>query len=475
MIKRRRRNINYLMKNISIILFCFLFSCINIYAQEKKILPLENFIAKVKTHHPLARVANIQLDKANANLLMAKGGFDPSVSVDLSSKIFDSKNYYNYNQAELKVPLPIGEVKTGIENNGGQFLESEISKGRSSYLGVEIPLVKGLMIDKRRAFLQQAKIAVQQNTAQQKLLLNDLLLEAYVAYYHWVGATKLYNVFSNYVAVSNNRLRLVKTGVVNGDRPAMDSIEAISQLQNFELMQADAFVKITSATLDLNNFIWDGNGLAQNITTDVVPDTTIFVKNNLLQQINVLAQSNSLQNPLLQQYKFKIDGLQIEKKLKYQNLLPTLNFKANLLNSNYFVTKNLGTSLLENNNRWGLNLKIPLRFREGRGEYKLAKLKIEESSLELKQKTQEIENKIKDYTNQFLFLQKQIVIANETYNNYNSLLRNETLRFSNGESSLFLVNSRENKMLEMEQKRIELQVKLIKVKYTLDWANGSIK
>lgn len=461
-------------KNITI-LFCLFFSCINIFAQEKKVLPIDDFIAKVKAHHPLARVANIQLDKANANLLMAKGSFDPTLEMNASNKIFDSKNYYYYNNAELKVPLPIGDVKTGIENNGGQFLESEISRGRSSYLGVEVPLVKGLMIDKRRAFLQQAKIAEKQNAVQQRVLLNDLLLEAYVAYYQWAGTTKLYNVFSNYVAISSNRLRLVKTGVVNGDRPAMDSIEAITQLQNFELLQADAYVKLTSATLDLNNFIWDGNGLAQNIATEVIPDIKIFVKNNLLQQINVLAQSNSLQNPLLQQYKFKIDGLQVEKKLKYQNLLPTVNLKANLLNSNYFVVKNLGTTLLENNNRWSVNIKIPLRFREGRGEYKLAKLKIEESSLELKQKTQEVENKIKDYTNQFLFLQKQIGIANETYNNYNSLLRNETLRFSNGESSLFLVNSRENKMLEMEQKRIELQVKLIKVKYTLDWVNGSIK
>jgi outer membrane protein TolC len=460
---------------IIIIRFCFLFFCTNSFAQEKKVLPIEDFIAKVKAHHPLARVANIQIDKAAANLLVAKGGFDPILELNASGKTFDKKNYYYYNNAELKVPLPIGDVKTGIENNGGQFLESEISKGRSSYLGVELPLAKGLLIDKRRAFLQQAKIAIQQNAAQQKVLLNDLLLEAYVSYYQWAGATKLYNVFSNYVQISSNRLRLVKTGVVNGDRPAMDSTEAITQLQNFELLQADAFIKLTSATLDINNFIWDEKGLAQNIANDVMADTTIFGKNNLLQQMEILLQSNGMQNPLLQQYKFKIDGLQIEKKLKYQNLLPTVNLKANLLNSNYFVAKNFGTSLLENNNRWGIDIKIPLRFREGRGEFKLAKLKIEESTLELKQKTQEIDNKIKDYSNQFVFLQRQIQTANAAYGNYNSLLRNETLRFNNGESSLFLVNSRENKVLEMEQKLIELQVKLLKVKYSLDWVNGSIK
>jgi outer membrane protein TolC len=454
---------------------CILFFSANVFSQEIKILTVDDFITKVKMHHPLARVATIQVDKANANLLIAKGGFDPTLSFDASGKTFDKKNYYYYNDAELKVPLPVGDVKTGIENNSGQFLNSEISSGRSSYLGVEIPLAKGLMIDKRRAFLQQAKIALQQNAAQQKVLLNELLLEAYISYYQWAGASKLYNVFSNYVQISAARLRLVKTGVVNGDRPAMDSIEAITQLQNFELQQADAFIKLTTASLDINNFIWDEKGVAQNIAKDVIPDTTTFANNNFVKNMEILLQNNGSQNPLLQQYKFKIDGLQVERKLKFQNLLPIVNLKANILNSDYFIGKNFGTSLLENNNRWGIDIKIPLRFREGRGEYKLAKLKIEESTLELKQKTQEIENKIKDYTNQFYFLQQQLQTANNAYKNYNSLLRNETLRFNNGESSLFLVNARENKMLEMEQKIIELKVKLLKAKYSLDWAAGLLK
>jgi outer membrane protein TolC len=360
----------------------------------------------------------------------------------------------------VKIPLPVGDIKTGIENNAGQFLSSEISSGRNSYLGVEIPLAKGLLIDKRRAFLQQAKIAVQQNAAQQKAMMNDLLLEAYVAYYQWAGASKLYNVFNNYVQVSSNRLKFVKTGVANGDRPAMDSTEAITQLQNFELMKADAFIKLTSATLDINNFIWDANGVAQNIAVGVQPDFDKFNNDNIAKTLEGLLQS-SLQNPLLEQYK-----------LKYQNLLPTVNLKGNVLSKDYLVTKSFGASLLENNNRWGIDIKIPLRFREGRGEYKMAKLKIEESNLELKQKRQEVDNKIKDYYNQFSLLQKQLEIAGEAFKNYNSLLRNETLRFTNGESSLFLVNSRENKVLEIEQKTIELQVKLLKAKYSLDWAAG---
>ena len=460
------------MKKIIFTLF-YLFNFLCSFAQNERVLFVEDFIEKVKAHHPLVKVASLQIDIAKANLMLAKGGFDPALQIDISSKMFDNKNYYNYNQAELKIPMPIGDLKTGIENNSGKFLSSEVSSGRSSYFGFEVPLAKGLLIDKRRAFLQQAKIALQQNNAQNKVLVNELLLDAYISYYQWAGATKLYNVFANYVQISINRLKLVKTAVENGDRPAMDSTEAITQLQNFELLKADANSKLISASLDVNNFVWDGKGIPQNISNNVIPDTSFF-NNNMVQKIEIVLQNNGLQNPLLMQYKFKIDGLIVDKRLKYQNLLPIINLKANFLNDNYNVTKNLGSSLLENFNRWGLDIKIPIRFREGRGQYNLAKFKIEESTLELKLKTQEIDNKIKDYTNQFFFLQKQIQIASDALRNYSSLLKNELLRFNNGESSLFFVNTRENKVIEMQQKIIELQVKLLKAKYTFDWVAGLI-
>jgi len=46
------------------------------------------------------------------------------------------------------------------------------------------------------------------------------------------------------------------------------------------------------------------------------------------------------------------------------------------------------------------------------------------------------------------------------------------LKFSNGESSLFVVNSRENKVLEMQQKLTELKAKLYKSKCAIDWVSG---
>ena len=463
------------MKRNVLLLSLILFGIKNIFAQQSyTVLPLSDFIAKVKQHHPLAKVAAITEEKGLANILIAKGAFDPIIDVETNTKTFDGKNYYKYNNGEIKIPLPVGDLKTGIENNAGQFLNSEVTRGRSSFAGLEVPLAKGLIIDKRRAALQQARIALNENKQQRSMMMNDLLLDAYTSYNDWAGSYKLYSIFSEYVEISGARLRLVKIGFVNGDRAEMDTTEAFIQMQNFMLLQNDALMDLNTAIFQLDNFLWDENQTAQQLQDYIIPDTLLL--NGTIQQqslYNLINESNT-NNPFLLQYRYKLQGLEVERRLKFQQLLPEINAKANILNRDFNPLKNAALPLLENNNRWGIAVKVPLFFRQGRGEYRIAKLKLEENGLFFKQKIIETENKIKNYYNLVAVLQLQIATANSALINYNTLLKNELLRFSNGESSLFLVNTRENKLLEIKQKIIELEMKLMKAGYYLSWSAGRL-
>jgi outer membrane protein TolC len=72
-------------------------------------------------------------------------------------------------------------------------------------------------------------------------------------------------------------------------------------------------------------------------------------------------------------------------------------------------------------------------------------------------------------------LEKQLRITQQALNNYQILLRNETLRFENGESSLFLVNTRENKVMESMEKLVELRIKYYKSRYATEWAAGILR
>jgi hypothetical protein len=54
------------------------------------------------------------------------------------------------------------------------------------------------------------------------------------------------------------------------------------------------------------------------------------------------------------------------------------------------------------------------------------------------------------------------------------LQKGEETRFFNGESTLFLVNSRENKTLETLLKLTEVTAKYYKTAYALKWAAGEL-
>ncbi|MFY7899065.1 MAG: TolC family protein [Chitinophagaceae bacterium] len=464
-------------KKIFIIYCLITVSVSSLFAQQKQeLFTVDAFIQFVKQYHPLAKQANIQVDKAAAELLSAKGAFDPAVTLETSNKTFDGKNYYYYTNPELKIPTPIGvDIKTGLENNGGVFINEESTAGKTSYLGVEVALAKGLLMDKRRAVLRQAKIFRNQSEQERLKMLNDLLFEAYVAYWQWAGNYQLYSIYNKFLQISTDRLRLVRIAFQNGDRALMDTVEAYTQVQNFQLLQTDALLKFNNASLELSNYLWLQNDSPVLLPKNYVPDTVQFALQTENQVLDQLITRSSTENPNLKAYDFKLGALEVERKLKMQSLLPVFNVKANLLNKDYNVVKGVDAAFLQNNYKFGVDFKMPLFLREGRGDYKKTQLKIKETNFEFSNKKWETENKIRYYFNENTLLSQQINTVQNMYKNYSILLKNEELRFSQGESSLFLVNSRENKVIESLQKMVELRIKYFKAKYATEWAAGLLR
>jgi outer membrane protein TolC len=467
--------------SISIALLYFFFGP-RLHAQDSagKILSPDNFIGIVKQFHPVIRQANINIQKAAADITTARAGFDPSVYLETDQKTFDGKNYYNYVNPELKIPTWYGiEVKAGLENNGGQFLNSEVSPGQSSYIGLSVPLAKNLLMDKRRAVLQQAKIFKSQTEAERLNIINDLLYNAYSAYWNWVKEYQVFAILSNAVKINEARFELVKIAYRQGDRPAIDTVEALAQLQNFHFLQSESQVNLRNASVEVSNFLWLANNRFYQLGEDVKPEDDWSKQSTTSLPLPVLEEllyNARLTHPKLIMYNYKLQWLEVERKLKFQSLLPTVNVRANLLNKGYDMFNGIGkTGFYENNNKFGLEIGLPLRLSEGRGGYRAAKLKIEETNLEISLQQQAIENKVKIYYNELLGLQQQVKIYEAAFQNYQSLFRGEDTRFKAGESSLFLLNTRENKQLEAQQKLVELQTKYFKALQAVQWAAGQLR
>ncbi len=304
------------------------------------------------------------------------------------------------------------------------------------------------------------------------------MLDAYTAYWEWVKDYEVFKVLSEATKVNRNRLNLVKTGFQQGDRPAIDTIEALAQLQSFQMASNDAWLYFRNSGLELSNFLWLPNDSPYYLPEFIIPDSTWKNINTSELSIPVLEELISIartSHPKLQSFDYKLQFLDIEKRLKFQNVLPVVNVRYNLLNSGYNVFKDASTAFYENNYKFGFDIGIPLRLSQGRGEYRAARIKIQETNLDLVQTRLSIDNKIKYYFNELSTLQNQIRIAEDNQENYRKLFRGEETRFSAGESSLFLLNSRENRLLEANKKLVELKTKLFKSYQSLLWSTGQLR
>jgi outer membrane protein TolC len=87
----------------------------------------------------------------------------------------------------------------------------------------------------------------------------------------------------------------------------------------------------------------------------------------------------------------------------------------------------------------------------------LAKLKLQDSQLDLNLERLQLDNKMKAGRNEITALQNQISITNTLVEDYNTMLQSEERLFSFGESSIFLINSRENSLLSSQISQINLE------------------
>jgi len=330
-------------------------------------------------------------------------------------------------------------------------------------------------MDKRRAALQAAKIFRSASEAEKRNMLNDLLLDAMNSYWNWVKQYQVYKIMTDAVSVNEKRMALVRTAYLLGDRPAIDTTEALAQLQHFELLKNQAWLEFQNAGLELSIFLWKPDTTPYDLENNITPGDDLQEPGILdfgEPELFALLDAARKNHPELVIYNFKLDVLGVEKKLKFQELLPTVNFRYNQLGKGYDVLKTATGPLFENNFQYGLSIGIPLRLSQGRGEYKKAKLKITETKLQQSQKMLQVENKIKSYFNELVALKIQLQLQERAWKNYLLLQRGEETRFQAGESSLFLINTRENKTLEALQKLMELKAKYYKTAIFLQWAAG---
>ncbi len=440
--------------------------------QSKEVLTLDQYIQQVKNYHPVINKSSLLVDQSYAQELQAKALFDPQVMMDSDRKELASKKYFDYQNygVEMATRSPV-MIKAGHDKVDGSFTNPELTTGGITYLGIELPLLNGFLMDQRRAALAQSRLFVSQSKAAKQAMINDLLLDAHIAYWQWASAYQQYDMLEQFLQNAQQRLGLMKDLFVNGDRAVADTVEASVQLDYVRLQALEAKMQLVNETFNLSSFLWNSNNLAYIVDEKYIPDTISF--NGLTTTTEWTNENNSIaNNPSLRLYDFKLSALQIDRKLKSQYLLPKFDLKASLLRRNNDFPLNADNFQSLDNYKIGFSVKYPLFARSARAQLEENKIKSSMVRLDLEQQKWEYNIKLKTLTNEYLTLKNQWTTNNGIIEKNTALRDLENLKLSIGESTLFLINIRENKMIESFTKRIDLTLKIYKTKSKMQWISG---
>jgi outer membrane protein TolC len=312
-----------------------------------------------------------------------------------------------------------------------------------------------MFIDERRAALQQSFVERQNFENEARLLLNDILLSASRNYWQWVQFKNQKFVIEEAIELANTNLENFITAYEQGDKPAVDTLEASIQLQNLSIQNQQLENDLEVARLTLFTFLWEEDQIPV-AEESIIPTPINSISNFYVDSLSTTLPIFIQEHPIIQTYELKMQKLRIDNRLLREKMKPKLDL-------NYNVLQTPGNNISEvrglDNYNWGLKFSVPLLLRSERGALKMNELKVENTNFQVQQKRLEILNKARQYQNTFQNISGQLKNYEKIVTQYKQLLEAELRKFELGESSIFLINSRQMSLVNAELKFIELQSK----------------
>ncbi len=457
--------------------FALIFSPSLLAQSPADTLYFQDFLAAVAQNHPLFQRIDLIDDISLADIRKARGAFDPVLMSDMTEKEFKTTEYYNKFFADLKIPTLLGfDLKAGYENHSGTYLDSELKvpEGGLFYAGIEIPVLRNLIFDKRRAELRQSEVAYQMNLAEQRKTFNKLFFDAAKAYWDWYAHYQMLLLYDESVRLAEERYEAVRAASDLGKYRALDTVEARMEVQRRKVEQLQGAINYENARLHLSTFLWNNDNVLDK-------NEMLFVRNDIYPSIRggemetflveEWAQRAAENHPEILKQVQKIKSVEIDRKLYRFQMMPELNLEYKPL-----LAPQGGASsfLLQENYKFGFSFYAPLLLRKERAAFVASgfKLKQENFTFDFVKKQVRVE-----VERAFVQLQNtQQMLSLQTLNRDNAAIMRdgEQTLFELGSSSFFYINVRERYLIEATLKLIDLRAKYAKAKAEFRYNAGEM-
>ena len=418
-------------------------------------LPLETVLDWTLTEHPLAQIAALTEARGPVQQQAAQGAYDPRLKGDYERKSYLGKEYFEYGQAGVEWQSPLG-LRLGAGYylpDEGIFINPErnVPAAGQAYLTAKLPLLQGLLTDEARIGVQRAEVAADRARQQARVLRNELRYDVTLRYTEWAYAYRVLTVAQTTEALVAQRLENTIGLVANGDKPGVDTLESRVALINQRLTVAQAEVDLTLARRELEALYWP------------LAERPAAIPADLLLTLPALTDTLGWQglHPELRELAFTITDLELERRLAREKEKPKLDVSYSLLGDGLdFGPEYPGSEtpgVLSRAYKIGATMSYPIGNRAARAKTELTELKVRETTAKLRDKRQQLYQKAESYWEAARTLAVQLAEVEELVRRTQLLLDAERTLFELGESTQFLLNSREQSLQKARLTRAKLR------------------
>lgn len=448
--------------------------------KAQEVFTASAFYDNIRLYHPLVRQSALFQEEVRAEIMQARGAFDPKLFSYFDRKEFGQDIYYNKWQSGLTVPIAPGgiDLKATYDANRGKYLNPEDNVPNTGLLavGLSVPLGQGLLTDARRTALRQAQAATTLAEADRLKLINKTLFDAAKSYWDWFLAYRQFQLIDEGYRLADVRFQAVRQRAILGDAAMIDTTEALITAQDRLVQRQQAEVDLQNARLIVSTFLWADGSAPLDLPASVVPESpaNVVLPETVVQ---ALLDSATKRHPDLLKLDGKAQQLALDERFWRQMIRPQINVSAMLLSrtdtpgvgydwSSYYAFR-------PENHKIGVDFVLPVFLRKERGKLRQIQIKQQQVVFDRQQTNRDILNDVRAAYNTLQTLGNQLTVQGQTVQNQEILLRAEQQKFDLGESSLFLVNTRETKLIDLRIKREELRAKYQKAVAQLYFTAGT--
>ena len=432
-------------------------------------LALETLLKTVNKSYPKIIAARLQVMKAQGEYLRALGAFDPSLKANTRSQP-EGGYINNYANNELSIPTFANGLRlfAGYRVGRGDYpiyYQNYLTNSGGEYrAGVALPLLKDFFIDKQRTALMTQTEMIVLSIHDVEATKLSVYHETIKAYWQWVGSGLQLQTLKQLLSLAKKRRDAIVKQAESGDLPRLAVVENQQIIMQRQQSVNQGRMLFEQAAVSLSIYYRDQKGRPLTPSIQQLPKAVLIKGPREINNSSHI-RTGLIHHPAIQKLDRYYQIIKLKQKLAKNDLLPNLNAMA-------YTSKQYGTGadpkLLPQAAMIGIHFKFPIYQREAKGNIISTTSELKQIETEKKLLHEQLNNQFSNLLIALRMYRQQINLLNKELDFAKQVGAGEAKKFYEGDSTLFLVNQR-------EQTTTQVQLNLINAKMALQETSSLVR